>query len=502
MATRVLDLDDIQGNVTPGFRSDFQDLLFVRFPNAAVGRQWLRALYSEVTSAKELVTFAQVRSLVRHPPTITSPAYGTIPPRTAREVIRTVRTTWINVALTAAGLETILGSAAIFPRPFVDGMSERGGTTGDHAAEIRNWRVRDRPGDGDATGARVAHAVLILGADVAADLNAERATQVARMTALGMTLFQEYRGSTLGRGREHFGFQDAISQPEPPADQLLNGWTTSPDVVEPGELILGQPLEAGGSAFSGPTWAKNGSYMVFRRLRQDVVEFRHTVQAGAAALAPVLNPMSEALFAAELVGRWPGGSNLVRPTSSASQETSDPFPLDGSNGDPPPSRVTLTDADFTGDTRGDVCPVFAHVRRAHPRASAGQKPREHRIFRRGIPYGAPLPDGTVDTEDRGLLFVAYQADIKRGFEKIQGQWLSNGDTPEELPGLGPANGWDPITGFANYTSPTTSRNVRFHVPGGAAPGTRQDIPIGRLVEVTAGGYFFTPSIGALAHLSS
>jgi len=65
VSTVLLDLDDIQGNVAPGFRSDFQDMLFVRFPGAAAGRQWLAALYPEVSTAHEIAAFVQLRKILR-----------------------------------------------------------------------------------------------------------------------------------------------------------------------------------------------------------------------------------------------------------------------------------------------------------------------------------------------------------------------------------------------------------------------------------------------------
>ena len=60
----------------------------------------------------------------------------------------------------------------------------------------------------------------------------------------------------------------------------------------------------------------------------------------------------------------------------------------------------------------------------------------------GIPYGPPLPAGaaTDDGEDRGLLFVAYQASIARQFEHIQQQWFNRPDFP---PGSGPSPAWIP-----------------------------------------------------------
>src|SRR4051794_20546733 len=46
-------LDEVQGNVTPGFKRDFQDFLFLRFPDDLQQvREWLKALQPDITCAK------------------------------------------------------------------------------------------------------------------------------------------------------------------------------------------------------------------------------------------------------------------------------------------------------------------------------------------------------------------------------------------------------------------------------------------------------------------
>src|SRR3712207_8404725 len=42
----------------------------------------------------------------------------------------------------------------------------------------------------------------------------------------------------------------------------------------------------------------------------------------------------------------------------------------------------------------------------------------HRLIRRGIPYGPPLSADAADDGGRGLLFLAYQADLARQFEHV------------------------------------------------------------------------------------
>jgi hypothetical protein len=181
---------------------------------------------------------------------------------------------------------------------------------------------------------------------------------------------------------------------------------------------------------------------------------------------------------AKLIGRWPSGATLAEPLPPR-----DP----GIRNDTPPR---ITRADFESDPEGTRTPLFAHIRKAHPRALDAAAPARHRLLRRGIPYGPPLPAGAAadDDHDRGLLFVAYQASIARQFEHIQRQWFNRSDFP---PGARPEPGADPLVG-----RPSGRPEVQLPTPRGHVA-----IGLDRFVTVTAGGYFFTPSIRALALLA-
>ena len=49
-----LDLWNIQGNIVPGFYKDRQEFLFVRFPNAKTGRDWLKKVKDRISSAHDI----------------------------------------------------------------------------------------------------------------------------------------------------------------------------------------------------------------------------------------------------------------------------------------------------------------------------------------------------------------------------------------------------------------------------------------------------------------
>ena len=78
------------------------------------------------------------------------------------------------------------------------------------------------------------------------------------------------------------------------------------------------------------------------------------------------------------------------------------------------------------------CPLGAHIRRSNPRDAlgfAGNQSLRHRMIRRGMPYGEPLPEGVLsdDGAQRGLCFVSFQASIARQFEGVQVPWLNDGN---------------------------------------------------------------------------
>src|SRR5205085_10193093 len=88
------------------------------------------------------------------------------------------------------------------------------------------------------------------------------------------------------------------------------------DLIWPGEFVFGYPgqdpadaVEAGDDPLASgaaPAWARDGSYLVFRRLRQDVGAFHTFLRDQATATLP-----ADAL-GARLVGRWASGAPTVR----------------------------------------------------------------------------------------------------------------------------------------------------------------------------------------------
>jgi Dyp-type peroxidase family len=281
---------------------------------------------------------------------------------------------------------------------------------------------------------------------------------------------------------EHFGFRDGVSQPFVDMglrDTLPGGGTPGPNrtwaPLAPGEIFLGKNDDDDNRHRLpiNPTLRDGGTFLVFRKLEQDVVRFRSFL-----AQQRPNDATAQAKLAAQFVGRWPNGTSLVTAPETALELGKD-------------HEARLNDFLYAADDpRGLKCPLSAHVRRANPRDIGGTDDvRRHRILRRGMAYGGPLlpGDSPGDGNERGLLFICANARIDLQFEVIQADWLNKG----ELLGQAGLNRC-PLTG-ANDGGPTDA----FLEAGGSAPVT--GVP--RFVITRGGDYFFAPGLPALRHLA-
>ena len=217
----------------------------------------------------------------------------------------------INLAVTYAGLEA-LGvpgtSLAGFPDDFRSGMAARAellGDVGESAPE--HWEAPFGRGE--------IHVLVMISAQDPAALAARDARlREAIERHGGITVVGGQAGSALPGGTEHFGFADGFAQPaiegsgvDPLPGQGAplkdGGWRP----IRAGEFILGYRDEEDAipRAPVPDQLAANGSYLVYRKLRQDVTGFRRTLADAARHY-----PGGEEQLAAKLVGRWRDGTPL------------------------------------------------------------------------------------------------------------------------------------------------------------------------------------------------
>jgi Dyp-type peroxidase family len=446
------DLEDIQGLVYSAWADHaYAAFIFATFgPDTGTSRAWLAAIACDITPA------------AKHK----RPLHGRL-----------------QIAFTPTGLEALGVPKDVIgglPQEATQGMHARARILGDDPANT--WQL-GAPGD------RLDVLVMIYART--AETRAEMlAKQRAALTAAGATLRPDEVAFPLG-AREHFGFADGLSQPFLPGsrDPLEKG----EDILAAGEIVLGYPNEYAAIPHS-PTWddfdlGHNGSYLVFRKLAQHVETLWGYLRGEARKLTPSGKPdevdaMTDYL-GAKMMGRWRSGASLVHSPSH-----DDP----AFSGDDVVNDFAYLDA----DPLGLRCPISSHVRRANPRDARGGGADEsrkvvnrHRILRRGRSFGAPIDiaqakTGVGDGQARGLYFLCLQTSIARGFEFIQQTWLSS-------PGFhGLHTEPDPIMGNSDgncpFTIPASPVRLRLH----AVP---------TVVTVLGGGYFFLPSLKALARIA-
>jgi Dyp-type peroxidase family len=421
-------------------------------------------------------------------------------------VDQTLEATWVNVALTFAGLQQ-LGAQGLegFPVEFQSSMAAQAAQLGDTGPSDPSLWVApfNQP--------QSIHALVIVASDSADDLQAVHEELSALFSAHGVTELPPQDGQARPgdqRGHEHFGFKDGISQPG--ISGITRSSKTGQDEIATGEFLIGYPDQDGN--ISGqpappaqpgqpgypspppspplPPWAHNGSFLVYRRLRQDVASFNAFLATEAQQLG-----LAPELLAAKLVGRWRSGAPMEHVPGLP--PGIDPATTDPSVQDP----AVLQDDKINhfeyqaADADGHGVPHAAHIRKVNPRDADPPTKAEsnrHRILRRGIPYGPELAptepgynQGAVgDGQDRGLQFICYQASIARGFAFLQEQWANARDFPVA------GDGEDPIISQA-----VEPRMVRI-------PPTADPIAMARWVFTTAGEYFFSPSLSALEALSA
>jgi Dyp-type peroxidase family len=451
-----IDLGDIQGDILRGYGNDYDctSYAFVRIecpPQQA--RAWFSGLIDHVTTAEPW-------------------------PEQAKPL------TTLNVAVTAAGLralgvsERVVGS---FADVFGHGMASRAELLGDVGpSDPATWEKGLGSGD--------AHVLLTINAQQTSDHRRALGKMKDAMDAAGgLRIVHQEDAELLPGSREHFGYADGFAQPaiEGASDDKARGggvplkkgaWRA----LAPGEFILGYPDEDTRvdpqrrlpNAPADPL-GRSGTYMVWRKLYQDVALWRRVMRDAAKHY----EGGDEHKLSAKVVGRWTNGAPLVKYPDTAPERYD-------------PRAAGANDFRYGSDRDGMRCPVGAHVRRSNPRDALGFEGHlsfRHRMIRRGMPYGKVLPAGVLsdDGVDRGLVFVSFQASISRQFEGVQVQWCNAGN----IFGLG--HDKDFLLGDPHGTGKMT---VQGSPPFFLSP---QEV----FVRTRGGEYLFVPGITALAALA-
>jgi Dyp-type peroxidase family len=476
--TPALDLDEIQGDVLIGLQKLVERFVFFEISDVVEFKKALREkIVKRIATTRDVQTREfQLRDLKKHGQKEPVPNVG------------------LNLAFTSSGLQKLVPNTILGDPSFHAGAVSQAPSLGDPTTDgkLSTWLP-------DFLSNKIDGVCLVTGgSEVAVDTATKNIVQILGPT---ITIIHDETGKVrpgAEQGHEHFGWQDGISQPG------INGLTNpfpGQQMMDPGLFVFGYPGPiAPPPPTPPPEWAKNGSFMVFRRLRQLVPEFGQFIldQSAVQGVDPVL-------LGARLVGRWKSGAPLAL-TPSQDDTTLAADPQQNNN------------FDFSDDQGERRCPFGAHIRKTNPRAdlaiSLGQaasapsavlqdvvSPR--RIIRQGIPYGEEVTTAEAtagkSTADRGLMFVCYQSSIVKQFEFLQISWadapgfIINKKHPDGTP-VEP--GTDPIIG---QNTPGTARiGMDEPVPNYPTGNIRSRLnQPSSFVVPTGGGYFFVPSISAL-----
>jgi len=453
-----VDVSDIQGFALKGYNFPFARYLLVELGEAAAARAWLKELLKVVTTGE--------RWDINRKPMST-----------------------VNLAFTHRGLVQLdlpLASLLSFPLEFQQGMMARRGILGDDG--------KNGPEHWDAVwhSGRV-HAWLGVNARESEALT-QRCAEMQQMlerTGGGKVVeaqdAQAIRLKDKFSSQEHFGYTDGFGNPvfkgaelnSVPGQGKLNdrgGW----DSLATGEFLLGYADEAGElpPAPIPHLLGRNGTFMVYRKLHQNVATFRQYLEKTGARY-----PGGKEKLAAKFVGRWRDGTPVA-----LSPDRPDPGIV--------ADNQRNTNFVYGSDPGGLKCPLGAHIRRVNPRDAFGFKGgliNRRRILRRGLPYGQFVPEGqpVSDADDRGIVFMALNASIFRQFEFMQQQWIEYGNDSHQ------GNDKDPLLG--NH-----SGHDRFVIQGTGEPQNPPFICGGlpNFVELRGGEYFFMPSLTAIAMIAT
>jgi Dyp-type peroxidase family len=553
VSTTHLDLADIQGNVVRaygrfGFPCARYYFLRIDPAQAANGRAFVDRVRTRITSAVRW----------RQGPNASAPDAVDAPDTT------------LNIAFTFYGLLALglpTSVLARMPPEFIDGMPGRTyilGDEGDNAPAHWDpiWRTNAEQrvkGGQMAANAELGHVHIWLSinargmalmdaahARLMADIAEHPAVVLlpgngpdgADYQAASAIFAPGPDGTPVPTGKEHFGFTDGIGDPvfegryEPDAEaRLVKGrgkLTPAPEQrwapLATGEFLLGHADESQELPPTAPPWefTRNGTYMVFRKLHQNVATFHGYMQEQAQIFGRLWGLEGDAAIEtlkAKFVGRWSDGIPLIAAPTYAEwrvlQATWQDIPaiLIKPGPDRTPAEQARKDAydelvaDFTfgADKDGIKCPYGAHLRRVNtrdmldPMLHAGEPDartgsslnKRRRILRRGLPYGYSDPASPTDDGEHGVIFIAICASLSRQFEFLQQQWIQYGldfDTGNDTCPLVGNHRLDPAM-------PATKHVIPADPDGDAPPFIAANLP--NFVTTRGGDYFFLPGINAL-----
>lgn len=547
-AATLLDLADIQGGILRTYGDGFPKgrNFYLTVHDAKRGRAFVEALRPKITTAARWKDPERAEPLMRtRNPRVKDIARAEgVPDYPGRVQLYKPKVT-INIAFTFYGLlalgvptRTLRG----MPDEFIDGMEARAALLGDDGfLDKRDAVWRDSRGD------KRVHVLLTLYAQMSEDGTAcpelesvtDEIVKLCEKSHGGVVLLggvgpsnarwqdlsavmREDGGRCWPTNKEHFGLSDGFGDPvfsgqfsgEAERLRVAGGGKLQPDQtwapLATGEFLLGYPDEAQevpGAAMP-IAFSRNGTFMAYRKLHEDVGTFNDYTDEQAKRYARMFQvPHDEAVatIKAKMVGRWHDGVPLMAaPTYAAWRQFNDELSKARAAKDKAKlAEIALkfTNFVYASDPAGSACPMTSHLRRANPRDTLGPTfdasgrsthgsgiINRRRILRRGLPYGKFELDAPRDNGDHGIIFMALCSSLFRQFEFVQQQWIQYG--------LDFNTGSDTCPVIGNHPAEDHPKLVIPVDPElGKLPFICDRLP--QLVEPRGGDYFFIPSMTAL-----
>ncbi|MEV1178033.1 Dyp-type peroxidase [Nonomuraea sp. NPDC049784] len=432
-------LDNLQPNILRAHVREHLSVLFVRFNDVKEGRAFLRH-----------VATTKMKSARKHLEEVRD--FGAKGRR---------GTPYVGIGISKAGYRDLGHSVEevrkFGDRVFRDGMKRR-------IAEVNDPPVEEW----ERTYQREIHAVILIGDAEPGPVAALREEILGELPESARLLGEESgqgMRNPAGDGIEHFGYVDGRSQPLFVKDEVDKEPKKHWDPALPlSNVLVPDP-------FAPDPVRHHGSYLVFRKLEQNVRAFKEIERdlADGIGLAGADRDRAGAM----IVGRFKDGTPLTSKAKAAGGPVSNDFTFDG-------------------DDEGTKCPFSGHIRKTNPRSFG----REVLMARRGQTYGErtdePWDDSPPETRpsgEVGLLFMAFNGSLLSQFEFTQQTWANNPDF------LNPATGHDPVIGQGERDVKVTFPKV-WGKPEMSAPQTQ----VAQTVTMKGGEYFFAPSLAYLRNL--
>ncbi len=391
-------------------------------------------------------------------------------------------TTVTNFYLSFKGYQTLQIGLNTDSNAFIDDMANR--VTANEAG-ISNHILGDNVDEWELPYQENIHAIFSIANDNLSILEKKLALYVKKFKGY-LKILQIEKGLTYrnqaGHVMEHFGYVDGVSQPlffeKDFEDRATNNW--NPEA--PLNLVLVQDI-----GLTAPSCY--GSYMVFRKLEQNVKSFKEAEHHLAEKLNLVGN--TEEAAGAMIIGRFENGLPIVKFGSTSSSE----------------KFTQENNFNYSVDPKGERCPFQAHIRKTNPRGDNERlfgitttEERSHQILRRGMTYGKRIYENQAFSEDHqptkgiGLLFICFQNSIENQFEFIQRNWANNNDFPIPFTGI------DPIIGHGENRKYLNGKDLEQKwKKSNDKPHTQS---LSSFVTMKGGAYFFAPSLPFFKKLKS